>query len=53
MKKTSIFGVIAGILALAALVVALCLYMKELRSLLTTFWDKFQEKRSNLKVYMD
>ena len=53
MKKSSIFGIIAGLLALAALVIALCLYMKELRTLLSTFWDKLQEKRSNLQVYMD
>ena len=53
MKKTSIFGIIVGLLALVGIVVTLCLYMKELRRLWTTFWDKLQAKRANLQIYMD
>lgn len=53
MKKSSIFGIIVGVLAMVGIVVTLCLYMKELRRLFITFWDKLQEKRADLKIYMD
>lgn len=53
MKKADIFGMIVGLLALVGIVITLCLYAKELRRLWTTFWDKLQEKRANLQIYMD
>ena len=53
MKKSDIIGMVVGLLALVGIVVTLCLYAKELRRLWTTFWDKFQEKRANLQIYMD
>lgn len=53
MKKTSIFGIIAAACVLIAGVVTVCIYMKELRQLWTTFWDKLQAKRANLQIYMD
>lgn len=53
MKKSTIWGIVIGSLALVALVVTLCVYMKELRRLWTSFWDKLQAKRANLQIYMD
>ena len=53
MKKTSFWGIIAAGLVLVAGLVALCMYMQELRQWLTTFWDKLQAKRANLQIYMD
>ena len=53
MKKSSIWGIVIAALALVAVIVALCVYMKELRRLWTTFWDKLQAKRANLQIYMD
>lgn len=53
MKKSSIWGIIVAALALIGVIVALCIYMKELRRLWTTFWDKLQAKRANLQIYMD
>lgn len=53
MKKSSIWGIVIAALALVAVVVALCVYMKELRRLWTTFWDELQAKRANLQIYMD
>lgn len=53
MKKSNVVGMIIGLLAVVGLVVTLCLYMKELRRLWNTFWDKLQAKYSNLKIYMD
>ena len=53
MKKTSIWSIVLAALALIGIVVTLCLYMKELRRLWTTFWDKLQAKRANLQIYMD
>ena len=53
MKKSSIWGIVIASLAVVAVVVALCIYMKELRRLWNTFWDKLQAKRANLQIYMD
>lgn len=53
MKKSSIWGIIIAAVALIGVIVALCIYMKELRRLWTTFWDKLQAKRANLQIYMD
>ena len=53
MKKSSIVGIIVAAVALIGVIVALCIYMKELRRLWTTFWDKLQAKRANLQIYMD
>ena len=53
MKKSSIWGIVVAALALIGVIVALCIYMKELRRLWTTFWDKLQAKRANLQIYMD
>ncbi len=53
MKKSSIFAIIAAIVALAGSMVLLCIYMKQLRKLCTDLWDKLQAKRSNLQIYMD
>ena len=53
MKKTSIWGIVAAALVLIAAVVALCVYMKELRRLWNAFWDKFPAQRANLQIYMD
>ena len=53
MKKSSIFGIVVAALAVVGIVVTLCLYMKELRRLFNTFWDKLQAKRANLQIYMD
>lgn len=53
MKKCDVFGIIIGLLALVGVVVTLCLYAKELRRFLTSFWDRLQEKRANLQIYMD
>lgn len=53
MKKSGIWGIVIAALALIGVIVVLCMYMKELRRLWTTFWDKLQAKRANLQVYMD
>lgn len=53
MKKSSIVGIIVAAVALIGVIVALCIYMKELRRLWNTFWDKLQAKRANLQIYMD
>lgn len=53
MKKSTIWGIVIGSLALVAVVVTLCVYMKELRCLWNSFWDKLQAKRANLQIYMD
>ena len=53
MKKSSIAGIIVAALALIGVIVVLCFYMKELRRMWTTFWDKLQAKRANLQIYMD
>jgi hypothetical protein len=53
MKKSTIWGIVIGSLALVAVVVTLCVYMKELRRLWNSFWDKLQAKRANLQIYMD
>lgn len=53
MKKSTIWGVVISSLALVAVIVALCVYMKELRRLWESFWDKMQAKRANLQIYMD
>jgi hypothetical protein len=53
MKKSSVWGIVIAALAVVAAIVAMCIYMKELRRLWTTFWDKLQAKRANLQIYMD
>ena len=53
MKKSSVVGIVIAALAVIGVVVALCIYMKELRKLWNSFWDKLQAKRSNLQIYMD
>jgi hypothetical protein len=53
MKKWDVVGIVVGLLAVVGVVVTLCLYAKELRRFLSTFWDKLQEKRANLQIYMD
>lgn len=53
MKKSSVFGIVAACLALVAGVVLLCVYMRELRRLVKTFWESLEAKRANLKIYMD
>ena len=53
MKKWDVVGIVVGLLAVVGVVVTLCLYAKELPRFLSTFWDKLQEKRANLQIYMD
>lgn len=53
MKKSTIWGIVAAALALVAVIVAMCVYMKQLRNLWDAFWDKLQAKRANLQIYMD
>ena len=53
MKNSTVWGIIIAALALIGVIVALCVYMKELRRLWTAFWDKLQAKRANLQVYME
>ena len=53
MKKSSVWGIIAACLAVTAGVVLLCVYMRELRCFFTTFWEKLEAKRANLKLYME
>lgn len=53
MKKSTIWGIVIAAMALVAVIVALCVYMKELRRMWTAFWDKLQAKRANLQIYMD
>ena len=53
MKEWDVVGIVVGLLAVVGVVVTLCLYAKELRRFLSTFWDKLQEKRANLQIYMD
>lgn len=53
MKKSSIVGIVIAAVAVIGVVVAMCIYMKELRRLWNSFWDKLQAKRANLQIYMD
>lgn len=53
MKKSSIIGIVIAAVAVIGVVVAMCIYMKELRRLWNSFWDKLQAKRANLQIYMD
>ena len=53
MKKSGVIAIVAGVLALLAGMILVCVYMRELRNLWTDMWDKLQAKRANLQVYMD
>lgn len=53
MKKSSIIGIVIAAVAVIGVVIAMCVYMKELRRLWNSFWDKLQAKRANLQIYMD
>lgn len=53
MKKTSVFGIVAACLALAAGIVLLCVYMRDLRRAARKFWETLEAKRANLKLYME
>ena len=52
MKKSSIWGIIVAALALIGVIVALCIYMKDIKRIWNNFWDKWAAKRANLQVYM-
>ena len=53
MKKVSVFGIVAACLALAAGIVLLCVYMRDLRRAARKFWETLEAKRANLKLYME
>ena len=53
MKKSTVWGIVIAALAVIGVVVALCIYMKELRRMWNSFWEKLQAKRANLQIYMD
>ena len=53
MKKSGIISIILAAIALLGAVVAFCVYMEQIKKLLNEFWDKFQEKRADLRIYMD
>lgn len=53
MKKSTIWGIAISSVAVVAIIVALCVYMKELRKLWNDFWDKLEAKHANLQIYME
>ena len=53
MKKSTVWGIVIAALAVIGVVVALCIYMKELRRMWNSFWEKLQAKRANLQIYRD
>ena len=53
MKKSGIVSIIIAALAVAAAIAAMCVYMEQLTKLWNEFWDKLQEKRADLRVYME
>lgn len=52
-KSSGFWGIFAALVTLASVIILMCVFMKKIRAALTGFWDEIQEKRSNLKVYMD
>lgn len=53
MKKSSIVSIVVAAMALLAIVATLCVYMNQIRELLGDFLEKLQEKRADLRIYMD
>lgn len=53
MKKSSVIGIVAACLAVATVVVLLCVYMRDLRRAVKKFWENLEAKRANLKLYME
>ena len=53
MKKSNVIGIVAACLALAAGIVLLCVYMRDLRRMANKFWENLEAKRANLKLYME
>ena len=53
MKKSNVIGIVAACLALAAGIVLLCVYMRDLRRMAKKFWENLEAKRANLKLYME
>ena len=53
MKKSNIVSIIVAALALLAIVATLCVYMKQIRQLLSDLLEKLQEKHADLRIYMD